>query len=422
MKTEADLSLEHDFLSIDSNDQQKKEVAVMTQNNTLESVSGELILASKTPEKKNNKKNYIVKDGVVKDEHEVKDLKSSVITTDSVNQLFSKFFKKPHRFIFAQVSLSTLQYDLIGLLLSRIHQDHWFSEGELRVGYSPTYQFSNCVLSDYLGYSRKHLFTVLKEPILNLKNKNIGLLDEKSKKVGFISLFKQVDYQNGILTLIPNDILASDWLVLAGGYAPVTNEIFTKLRKKHSKHLYELISRFKNKGKLRAQSLQDLYGQFGLLDENGNIKLKSYKLNKTFIQKCIKESIEDIIDKEKSIVFHTCPKTGSLGYTAIKRGKEIVAIEFLFSWIKPEEVLENGIATIDRREKREPYSDPIGVYSIIDNYEFEPNHPRNPDSSELAMMISRPEELIANGMELNADFMLKYSVAVVEANRKLIDK
>ena len=341
-----------------------------------------------------------------------------VIRTDSFAQLNSEFFKKSHKFVFSQIDLAPREHDLIGLLLSRIHNEHW---GEVLRGnekMSPDYTFSNEVLSSWLNVKSKDLYSCLKNPVSSLSNKRIGIIDDVSKKLRFTPLFKDFHYEKGVLSISPNDRLSAEWLSLSGGHAQVYHSPFRALKRGYSKSLYTLFSRFKDvgKGKLQRQSLNDLHSLFGLLDEKGKHKTKSYAKTKIFMQNCIRESIKEINEIESRITFFTCPKTKNYGFSLVKQGTSIIALDFLFVW--DQQVLETNNELLDRLEERPEYTDPITVYLTVRDFEIETGNPRNPTTEELLMMMAQPVALLANGYVLDADFMLKYSFAMAEASRE----
>jgi len=337
-----------------------------------------------------------------------------VINTDKLTQLNSEFFKKSHRFVFSYIDLAPREHDLVALLLSRIHEDHWDQVLLGNETMSPDYTFTNEVLSDWLGVAPKNLFNCLKSPVLSLGTKHIGIMDGVKKRLKFTPLFKDITYENGVLSISPNDKLCSEWLSLSGGHAQVYHRPFRKLKRSYSKFLYTLLSRFKDgKGKLQRQLLSDLYGLFGLLDENGEHKTISYKNPKTFMHYCIRKSIAEIMEVDDRITFHTCPKSGSVGFSMIKKGTRIIALDFLFSWKR--NVLESDEDLIKRLGKREEYTDPITVYLVV--RDFEEDSPRCPTVDELLMMMGNPVVLHENGYDFNADFMSNYSFAMACARR-----
>ena len=87
--------------------------------------------------------------------------------------------------------------------------------------------------------------------------------------------------------------------------------------------------------KLHEQSIEQLHGLFGLLDEKGTLTKSSYGNNKVFLERCIRKPLEELASNEevqKELAFLVDEESGSYGYKARYRGKSIVALEFLFEW------------------------------------------------------------------------------------------
>ena len=90
--------------------------------------------------------------------------------------------------------------------------------------------------------------------------------------------------------------------------------------------------------KLHTQSLQELKGVFGVLNEAGKIKKdkSSFKNNSVFMKRCIRQSIKDLSEHpqiKKELLFIDSDK-GDLGFELVKNGRTITGIRFLFRWLK----------------------------------------------------------------------------------------
>ncbi|MBC7006399.1 replication initiation protein [Photobacterium sp. BZF1] len=287
-----------------------------------------------------------------------------IVRTDDSKQLPSQFFKKSHDLIFSQTSLSPREHDLMALLLSRLHEEHWetFINGSLPK--SPAYDFNSDVLCEWLGVKKADLFNTLSETAERLSERKIGIREDGKKSFTFIPLFKRLEYANATLTMTPNDELMIQYLGVSQGHAQVDHRVFRKLRREHSKRLYPLLCRFKNKGtKLHPQSISDLHGFFGLLNEKGELIKKSYVNNKVFIERCIKLPIEEISKVDSSIDF-VIGSGGTVGYEPIKKGRKIDKIEFLFNW---NSVFEKPVRSDEKDLSEElSYEDAVRSYWDIE--------------------------------------------------------
>ena len=161
------------------------------------------------------------------------------------------------------------------------------------------------------------------------------------------------DYKNRTLTMIPNDQLRSEYIEYKQGFALINTHHYLALKKEYAKRLYELLSRFKSGGtSMHSQSLDELRGLFGILDERGNLKddKKSFKNNSVLINRCIKSSIEEICSnpKTKKEILFLDGNEGHKGYNLIKRGRAIVGVEFLYRWIG-----DNPIESMNHQSARE---------------------------------------------------------------------
>ncbi len=246
-----------------------------------------------------------------------------------------KTIKKGHQLVFSRQDLSAREADLVALMMAHMKPKDWDHN-------TPSYEFPCANLSEWLEIDSRHVGSVLAPVAERLKNRAVGI-----KTVGqggdtefdFIPFFKRLKYANGVLIMIPNDELRSEYIDYHQGFALINTKNFFNLKREYSKRLYEILSRFKNKGTaMHPQSIQDLKGYFGILDERGKLKADktSFKNNSVFMQRCIRESILEISknrNTHKELQFLTS-ETGDLGFRLIKQGRRIVGIEFLCQWLE----------------------------------------------------------------------------------------
>lgn len=139
--------------------------------------------------------------------------------------------------------------------------------------------------------------------------------------------------------MVPNDMLKPEYIEYNQGFALINTRNFFDVKREYSKRLYELLSRFKDQGfEMHTQSIHELKGVFGLLDEAGKLKKdkSSFKNNSVFMKRCIRESIADLSEHpqiRKELLFLDSPQ-GDKGFELIKSGRSITGIKFLFRWIK----------------------------------------------------------------------------------------
>ena len=232
----------------------------------------------------------------------------------------------------------------MALLLSRLHKDHWSSFIDGTAIRAPVYQFNSDVLTEWFGVKKDDLYNTLYQPSDSLSAKRIGLRNPEKKEFDFINLFKRLTYKNATLTIIPNDELINEYQGISQGHAQVDHRVFRMLKKEHSKRLYPLLCRFKSEHtQLHPLSIEELHSFFGLLNTSGELIKKSYANNKVFMDRCIRATIEEIRQCDPNIRFEICGDTGTVGYKAIKKGRKIEKIQFLFSWNFPK----------NREEKKE---------------------------------------------------------------------
>jgi plasmid replication initiation protein len=246
-----------------------------------------------------------------------------------------KTIKKGHQLVFSRQDLSAREADLVALMMAHMKPKDWDHR-------TPSYEFPCANLSEWLEIDSRHVGSVLAPVAERLKNRAVGIKvigEGGDTEFDFIPFFKRLKYANGILIMIPNDELRSEYIDYNQGFALINTKNFFNLKREYSKRLYEILSRFKNKGtSMHPQSILDLKGYFGILDERGKLKADkiSFKNNSVFMQRCIRESIQEIAknrNTSKELQFLTS-ENGDLGFRLIKQGRRIVGIEFLCQWIE----------------------------------------------------------------------------------------
>lgn len=242
--------------------------------------------------------------------------------------------KKGHQLVFSRQDLTAREADMFALMVAHMNPEDWDSQ-------TPEYTFSAHQLSEWLNIEPKHVGYTLDPVAERLAKKTIGIRTDTTsneREFDHITLFKRIYYKNRTLTMIPNDELRSEYIEYKQGFALINTLNYLALKKEYAKRLYELLSRFKSGGmSIQKQSLDELRGLFGILDERGRLKdnKKSFKNNSVLINRCIKSSIEEIStnSKTKKEIIFLDSDDGHKGFNLIKRGRSIVGIEFLYRWI-----------------------------------------------------------------------------------------
>lgn len=281
----------------------------------------------------------------------------NIITSTEISDVHKEFFKKSHELVFSQLSLTPIQHDIFALFLSAYHKENWdefLEKGE--ISKIPQYEFHADILCDWFGLSKGHLATVLASPCENLSGKKIGFKGED--EFDFIPLFSRVRYKNGKLTISPNHQLTKAYIGVSRGHSLIPHREFRLLKLETSKRLYSILCRFKDKGMtLHPQTLQELHGLFGLVDENGNLKKKTYGVTANFISRIIKPAIQEINAIDNNISFVIDEKSGNTGFSYDKSGRKIIGLKFLFEWKQTERSKMNKVEFT--------YEDAINVYKDL---------------------------------------------------------
>ena len=245
-----------------------------------------------------------------------------------------KHIKKGHQLIFSRQELTSREADLFALMIAKMKVEDWDNS-------TPHYEFSTQQLSDWLNIESKHVGSNLSPVANRLSSRKVGIKRVNSKgniEFDYRPLFKHIAYQNSILTMVPNDMLRSAYIEHNQGFALINTRNFLGVKKEYSKRLYELISRFKNKGfDMHSLNIVELKGVFGLIDEKGAVKRDkaSFKNNSVFMKRCIRDSIKELSENpqiRKELLFIESAQ-GDLGFELIKSGRKITSIKFLFRWM-----------------------------------------------------------------------------------------
>lgn len=252
-----------------------------------------------------------------------------------VSDNLPKHIKKGHQLVFSRQDLSAREADMFALMIAHMKANDWERS-------TPHYEFTSHQLSEWLGVESKHIGSNLSPVANRLASRKIGIKVESNKgdvEFDYRPLFKHIAYKNGTLTMVPNDMLKSEYIEYNQGFALINTRNFFDVKKEYSKRLYELLSRFKDKGfEMHQQKLNELKGVFGLLDEAGKLKKdkSSFKNNSVFMKRCIRESIKELTEHpeiRKELLFLES-ESGEKGFEVIKKGRTITGIKFLFRWIK----------------------------------------------------------------------------------------
>lgn len=252
-----------------------------------------------------------------------------------VSDNLPKHIKKGHQLVFSRQDLSAREADMFALMIAHMKESDWDTS-------TPHYEFTSHQLSGWLGVESKHIGSNLSPVANRLASRKIGIKVDNLKgdtEFDYRPLFKHIAYKKGVLTMVPNDMLKSEYIEYNQGFALINTRHFFDVKKEYSKRLYELLSRFKDKGfEMHTQKIEELKGTFGLLDEASKLKKdkSSFKNNSVFMKRCIRDSIRELSEHpqiSKELLFLDSDK-GDKGFDLVKKGKTIVGIKFLFRWIK----------------------------------------------------------------------------------------
>lgn len=331
---------------------------------------------------------------------------STVIKTTETTELAGTFFKKAHKLVFSQLSLSPVEHDIFALFLSRLKKKDWDDYIDRKTLESPHYTFSNQVLSEWFGVNKASLFNVLKKPSTKLAHQVIGVMNETEQRFRFLPLFKNVEYVNGSLTLVPNDLLINEFLCVSQGHSQIPHLTFRNLKRDYSKRLYSMLCRFKDPSKteLHYLSLEDLYANFGLLDQSGKLVKKTYGEFAYLMNRIIKPAIEEISHQESDIEFLIDAKTGNYGYSYRKKGRKVVAIKFIYKW----RFESHETSPLNQLNSAEAQAE--AMYHSILKSTFDELSALELTASDIAHLTEHIPSLMQRGCVLDTDFFRKLSM------------
>lgn len=254
------------------------------------------------------------------------------VTSDNL----PKHIKKGHQLVFSRQDLSAREADLFGAMMAHMKPEDW-------KGSPPAYQFTAKQLSDWLGISLRHLGSNLRPVAKRLSNRSVGIKDASDEKFKYRSLFSEIEYKDGLLTMIPNYKLRAEYIEYQNGFALINTINYFDVDREYPKRLYEILSRFKSsRYELHELSIDTLKGLFGLLDEKGKLHKNkgSYAKNSVFMSRCIRDSIDYLSNhpqiKKELLFYKGKGSKGNMGFEIVKRGRSITGIKFLFRWINSE--------------------------------------------------------------------------------------
>lgn len=323
-------------------------------------------------------------------------LADNVICTRQTSDLHSDFFKKSHKLVFSQLSLSPIEHDMIALFLTRLAKEHWDDYlGEKRIEQVPRYEFSSDVLSEWFAVEKTYLHSTLLKPSDRLAGRKIGIRLDNGKGFDFIPLFKRIRYESGVLTVVPNDELITEYLCLSQGHSQIPHKQFRNIPLEHGKRLFSMLCRFRYSGTLHPQTISELHAFFGLCDQKGQLIRTTYSNTSLFIKRIIKTAIESIDINVEEIEFHIDSKTGNYGYSYVKEGRSIVGIKFLYSW------RENNEASDYETLRELTIDDAIKTHTdIIEQTTL-------PCISEIENLKKHMPTLLIDGFDFGSDFVHK---------------
>ncbi|APX09980.1 MULTISPECIES: replication initiation protein [Vibrio harveyi group] len=342
------------------------------------------------------------------------------ITTEFYKELPQNFFKKSHELIFSRLDLTAREHDMLALFLSRLHKDHWSDYQAGKDVLAPKYTFHSDVLKDWFGLSSKQLYPTLKPVAERLSGRKIGLVNDEAEMFDFLPLFGRVTYKSGALSIVPNAELMAAYLAQSAGHAQVNHKSFRALKSEHSKRLYAILSRFKSHNtKLHPQTISQLHGLFGLLDERGNLSKKSYANNKVFIERCIRKPISEMMlcpEISAELEFLIDEKSGCYGYRPILRGKKIIQLEFLFKWNSSD---NKGEAAYRKRLESETVPDNPMLLLAKEAYRVVMSYPVKGELTshqELALKtVLEGIVLLPDDMPIDSGFMVRLDLMGVKS-------
>lgn len=245
-----------------------------------------------------------------------------------------KHIKQGHKLVFSRKDLSQREADLFALMMAQMKSGDW-------VNTTPQYTFTASQLSEWLNIDSKHVGSILSPAAERLSSYKIGIKVENEdgdEDFDYKPLFKRIRYKKGLLTMVPNDMLESEYIEYRQGFALITTKTYLDIKQEYAKRLYEILSRFKKDGyEMHFIKIEELKGLFGLLDEKGKLKKNkaSFANNGVFMKRCIRDSIGKLSNHpiaRKEFLFLKS-ENNEVGYELRTQGKKISEIKFLVRWV-----------------------------------------------------------------------------------------
>ncbi|CAM4057370.1 MULTISPECIES: replication initiation protein [Pseudoalteromonas] len=245
-----------------------------------------------------------------------------------------KHIKQGHKLVFSRKDLSQREADLFALMMAQMKSGDWANT-------TPQYTFTASQLSEWLKIDSKHVGSILSPAAERLSSYKIGIKVENEdgdEDFDYKPLFKRIRYKKGLLTMVPNDMLESEYIEYRQGFALITTKTYLDIKQEYAKRLYEILSRFKKDGyEMHFIKIEELKGLFGLLDEKGKLKKNkaSFANNGVFMKRCIRDSIEKLSNHpiaRKEFLFLNS-ENNEVGYELRTQGKKISEIKFLVRWV-----------------------------------------------------------------------------------------
>ncbi|BBM67937.1 hypothetical protein VA249_45830 (plasmid) [Vibrio alfacsensis] len=249
------------------------------------------------------------------------------------NELSDTSHLKSHSMVFSAIDLSQKMQDMMALMFTRMKASDWSGPK----GSAPEYTWTIDELSAWFGISKGQVAATLKVPAKALSNTSAGFKNDKGE-FQYTPLLKNVKYYNGILSMVPNDMLKHHYLVNVDetrGFAKVDNKIFRSLTNPNSKRIFDFICRFKGEYDLYPMSVERMQHYLGVIDPTNDKPIKkSYAIETQFINKLIKPSLIQIAEcPEIEGKLELIEKDGKVGYEISKMSNGKHKIKFNIKWL-----------------------------------------------------------------------------------------
>jgi hypothetical protein len=277
--------------------------------------------------------------------------KMTDIVASNRNQIPSKTVQKSHLLLMSPQNLTSRQHDMLLLFCSKIKGDEYElpildpklpqSEQDKTVQV-PTFTFEGDVLEGWFDIPRKQMASKLAPTAEQLAKSLFGYKEfngNKSDEFKYRTLFSEISYRRAKLTFIPNQLMWRMLIDYSKGYALINHVTFRKIKSEYAKHLYQLLSRWKeDHNRMKPMTIAELQDAFGVFDYKGRPIKSSLARPHMFITRVVEASIlelAEIPEIRKELIFHTDEEKGTLGYKATKKGRAYTHIKFLYHWITP---------------------------------------------------------------------------------------